>query len=789
MNSKNLKRRAGKHKTGDSDRIRGGARQLESTASRTNEDIYRDLVEHSEDLICTHDLNGKLLSINALPLKVLGYSQEELLNRPMQEFLAPEMRPLFGEYLSQIQRDGVAEGLMVVLTKKGEPRTWEYHNTLRTEGVANPIVRGIAHDITERRNIERALRHSEEKFSKAFRSNPCPMAITTLSDGRFMEVNDIFVQHLGFTREEIVGHTSAELELWVDPSEREKVLALIGVNGSVHNLDLTFRKKSGEPMVTEYSAELIELNGKQCLLAVGKDVSQRRALEHALTEQATYLETLIQENPIALTVSDSNNRLRMSNRAFEQLFWYTSEEIKDVDLDDLLTTDDQALEARETSKLVMSGKQVNFTTKRRRKDNQLLDVEIRAVPLTVLGKTVGCYVSYLDLTERNRLQDQLIQAQRMEAIALLAAGIAHDFNNILTAVLGFGELLTKSLDPGSKPHARAQEIVSAAIRGRLLTSQLLAFSYPRECEPRTIDPGDELTDLVPMLAPILGEDIQLNVSIDPDTGHVRIAPGRLLQIVMNLAVNARDAMPSGGTLTIKTSRTVAEVNPDSLNLIDEKYGYVLISVTDTGCGMDEQTRNRVFEPFFTTKGTGLGTGLGLATVARIVAASGGKIDVASAKNEGSTFNIYLPRTDEPVVHVLHKQMRAPSASIIGTVLLVEDDEFVRRLVLEMLADRGCKVLCATNPTQAISIAEGYEGDIDLFLSDIVMPTMSGPDLGLHLKPYFPQMKMIFMTGYADERLLNHVRRRQDLVILHKPFKPEELLHQINLIVGSKDAVS
>src|SRR6266849_1417349 len=258
------------------------ARKEMEIVMREGEDRYRDLVEHSTDLICTHDLQGRLLTVNELPAKVLGYSREELLNKPMRDFLLPEARAQFDQTLLNIARDGFAKGLMVVLTKTGERRIWEYHNTLRTDGVASPVVRGIAHDVTEQRRVDRALRLSEEKFSKAFHSSPVEVVITTLQEGRFLDVNESFERNTGFTRDEAIGHTSVELGLWANPEERAPIVEQITKHGGVRNLEMQFLTKSGETSVKLYSAEPIEIGGKPCHLAVLEDITLRKQMEEEL---------------------------------------------------------------------------------------------------------------------------------------------------------------------------------------------------------------------------------------------------------------------------------------------------------------------------------------------------------------------------------------------------------------------------------------------------------------------------------------------------------------------------
>jgi len=303
------------------------SRKLMEVALRESEDRYRDLVEHSTDLICTHNLQGRLLSVNEPPVKLLGYSREEMLNKPMRDFLLPEARTQFDESLLTIQKEGFVKGLMVVLTKTGEHRIWEYFNTLRTEGVATPVVRGIAHDVTEQKRLERALRLSEEKFSKAFHSSPVEIAITTLQDGRFLEVNESFERNTGFARDEVIGHTSMELGLWDNPEERAAVIEEILKHGRLRDREISFRTKSRTRRVKRCSAEQIGIGGKQCLLAVCEDITERERAEEALHKTEEQFRAILDHSPNLIFLKDVEGRYLLINKEYLKTFHFTRAQI------------------------------------------------------------------------------------------------------------------------------------------------------------------------------------------------------------------------------------------------------------------------------------------------------------------------------------------------------------------------------------------------------------------------------------------------------------------------------
>lgn len=304
------------------------ARKQMEAVLRESEDRYRDLVEHSTDLICTHDLQGRLLSVNELPVKLLGYTREELLNKPMRDFLLPEARAQFDQSLIDIQRDGFVKGLMVVLTKTGEHRVWEYHNTLRTEGVIAPLVRGIAHDVTDRRRMEKALRLSEEKFSKAFQSSPAEMIITTLEEGVFLDVNESFERTNGFTRDEVLGHTSTELGFWENPVRRAAVVEHVKKDGGLRDCELEFRTKSGATRLKRYSAEKIDIGGKQCLLTVGHDITLQKRVAEALRLSEEKFSKAFRNCPTMISISTLHEGVFLEiNESFEKHTGYTRSEV------------------------------------------------------------------------------------------------------------------------------------------------------------------------------------------------------------------------------------------------------------------------------------------------------------------------------------------------------------------------------------------------------------------------------------------------------------------------------
>jgi len=622
---------------------------------RESEDHYRDLVEHSLDLICTHDLEGRFLSVNELPTKILGYTKEELLSRPMWDFILPESKKEFQDYLVRIRHERFAQGRMVVLTKQGERRIWEYKNTLRTDGVQHPIVRGIAHDITERINAEWALRQSEEKFSKVFRSSPDAIVVSSLADGRLIDVNDGFVRMSGYRKEEVIGRTSIELNFWRNPADRDGVLETLRRGGEIRDLELEFRMKSGEFRLFSTSAQKIELTGAPSLIVILRDMTDRRALE-----------------------------------------------------------------------------------------------------------------------------DQLRHAQKMEAVGLLAGGVAHEFNNALVGVLGYGEMLRNKLSPESPLRIMAQHICDSAVRARDITARLLALSRQQAMAPQFVDVNQLINQIVALLSPLISADIELVTNLDPLGCSVTADPKQLEQVILNIALNARDAMHGGGKLELETGniRVPDDADPRSIRMKPGRYASVRCA--DTGCGMEPAVMARVFEPFFTTKEMGKGSGLGLSTAYGIIKQMGGYIEVASDIGKGSTFTVYLPYVDSTDEAISASLRHASHFS--GTVLLVEDDDVVRVFVRDLLRESGYRVLCAANGANALRLFQDSTSPIDLVLTDVVMPKMSGPELAKRLRDMSPELKVLYMTGYADEEVFAKYELRGDWPQVAKPFKADFLLDLIKQVL-------
>jgi signal transduction histidine kinase/ActR/RegA family two-component response regulator len=420
------------------------------------------------------------------------------------------------------------------------------------------------------------------------------------------------------------------------------------------------------------------------------------------------------------------------------------------------------------------------------KDGKRIAVEVNTKLILQDGVPVGVQGIARDVTKRKQLEEQLRQSQKMEAIGQLAGGVAHDFNNLLTAINGYSSLALQRVEDGHPVKPYLEEVKKAGDRAANLTRQLLAFGRKQILQPVPLNLNAVVSDMNKMLRRLIGEDIELTAKLDPDLGRVMADPGQIEQVLVNLIVNARDAMPQGGNLIIETTNVEIDSGYVSGQVGVQTGSYVKLAVSDTGVGMDEETRNRIFEPFFTTKEKGKGTGLGLSTVYGIVKQSGGNIWVYSGAGKGTTFKVYLPRAKSIARVNKEKVEEATPRGGSETVLLVEDEEVVRGLARRILEQAGYSVVEASKADEAIRFCEEHGNEVDLLLTDVVMPEMSGKELADRLKTQRPDLKMLFMSGYTDEAIVHHGVLDSSVEFIQKPFTPAGLIEKVRDVLDLRE---
>ena len=867
-------------------------RKAAEKALKKVEERHSHLFEMLADAIVLVEADsGRFLDVNSAAVQMYGYSREEFLSmRHVDVSAEPE-----ASYNSAKAQETVV------------PLRWHR----KKSGAAFPVAIRLAHffwdgrdvhlatirDITQRKQMEDALRKSEEKFSKAFTANPACIGISDLAaGGRLIDVNEAWEQATGYSRAEAIGRSAVDLGLLVDPGDYAKLSRIIQANGKVRHFEGHFRRKNGEEAFGLTSSELIEIDGRPCAISATIDITERKAAEKALQAAekkyreifAGALEGIYRTTPqgqsqdanVALAtmlgynspselvsiltdtthqlwfdpnershfvnvletdgvirdyecrfkrkdgtpswvslnclklrgpdeqtyyqgfVIDINERKRMENAlrtseekfyrafhsspaaltivdlatgsyvdvngTFEQISGYGREEVigrrwEELELWTESSNRDQALK-----QLLKVGNLRNWEFGFRKKNGETGTGLLSAELIEIGGKPCAITAT-IDVTERLQLERQLLQAQKLESVGRLAGGVAHDFSNLLTVINGYADFLVTCLDRQDRLWSSADEIRKAGERAASLTKQLLALSRKQVIEPKVLDLNATIREAERILERIIGEDIRLATRLDPSLGQVMADPEQIHQVMMNVVVNARDAMPDGGKVDISTENVeVSDI--EAARHPDARPGrYVTVTVTDTGSGMDENTRQHIFEPFFTTKAADRGTGLGLFTVYGIVRQSGGWISVASDIGVGTTFRLYFPRIDGSSLEEGQEATRSTVAHGGETILVVEDQDAVRRLTRTTLEMYGYHVLESANGDEATALGQKYPGEIHLLLTDVVLPGINGKQLSERLKVARPNLKVLFMSGYTADVIGHRGVLDPGVAYIPKPF--------------------
>jgi PAS domain S-box-containing protein len=875
------------------------------------------VLQAKESIVITDaqlDLPGPtIIFVNPAFTQMTGYPAQEAIGKTPRMLQGPRTdKALLRRLRHCLERGEVFEGEAIQYRKDGTEyhQEWQVAPLQDADGKVTHYV-AIQRDITERKRTDQALRESEEKFSKLFQSSPMPIALSTVEEGRYRDVNKEFLKMLQRSREEVIGHTALELNVWAAPEQRAEHIARFKEQGSLRNVELDIRGKSGQITHILWSVEAVTIAGESCLLGSLLDITERKRSEIALIEsnekfhqlannisdvfwirsadmqQLHYISPAFEHiwgRPVAALHANPGqwvdfvfpeDRERVQNaffthesdlarldieyrivrpdgeirwirvrrfqvhdaagkliryigivtditerkRAEEELRWKTAilEAQVDSSLDGILVVDSQGRQILQNQRMIDLWKipahiagnkddaeQVKFVTQRTKKPEQFLAKmtylyshpnevsrdEIELIDGTVLdrysspvrdkhGNYYGRIWTFRDITEQRKLEAQFRQSQKMEAFGQLAGGVAHDFNNILAVIQLQAGLLKTESNLSLEQLDSASEIEKASARATNLTRQLLLFSRQQTMQPRELNLKDVVENISKMLRRTLGEHIHLLLKFPPQPLFIHADPGMVDQILLNLAVNARDAMPKGGEIIIETSAIEFDEVSATQNPQARPGSFICLSVSDTGCGIPAEILPRIFEPFFTTKDVGKGTGLGLATIFGIVQQHKGWITVYSEVDRGSAFRIFLPRQTEVSDT---RFVRSSLPSMTGgteTILLVEDESAVRDSVRIVLSRLGYRVLEAATGDEALEIWKTDGHRIQLLLTDLMMPGgINGKELAYDLLQRAPQLKVIYASGYSSEIAGPDFRLEDGVNFLTKPFDARKLAQTI-----------
>jgi PAS domain S-box-containing protein len=823
-------------KEGDAER--DGERQERALPTGPETTLFEELLQAQNEMgIGVAITEGsRFVLVNEALAKMYGYTVAEMLALPSTfDAFAPELRAEVAERMRRRAADPgattVADELVAVRKDGGRIHVEYGLKVLPGRRPAQMI--SIVRDITERKKAESAQKLHSVIVNK-MAEGAC---LIRGADGILVYANPKFERMLGYLWGELEGqHLSTVSYPSEEGAAEAKVLTLIeqlDLRGETI-YDVRLKTKQGEPLWCRASmAKLDHPDHGPVWVAVYEDISERKRADELIRAAHRDLQRRVQERTTELSKANAALVYQMAEReraerekfihqarfralieksadltgvvtadgkityvtpAVQRIFGREASELIGHSALDIVHPDDRSRVAEMMAELLKDpAKVMTFDFRAVHSDGSFRRLEATGTNMLADPAVQGLVGNFRDITERKqaeealkRTEEQLRQARKMEAIGSLAGGVAHDFNNLLSVILSYATMLAGDLTPADPMRADLEEIRAAGERAAALTRQLLAFSRQQILSPKTLNLNEVVSGMERMVRRLVGDHIEVIVNAAPSLGKVTVDPGQIEQVIMNLAVNARDAMPRGGKMTFETANVDLEDRTRAEELAVTLGSYVVLSIADTGVGMDEATKRRIYEPFFTTKERGKGTGLGLATVFGIVKQSGGGIAAQSEPGVGTTFRVYLPRIGMGAAVEWRPSQPPPRGTVRGTetILLVEDEERVRSLARTILRRNGYQVLEAQSGGDALLICEQYIASIDLLLSDVVMPRMSGRQLAERLRTVRPNMKVLFMSGYTDTSIVNRGVLDPGIAFLQKPLTPETLTRKIREVLDT-----
>ena len=750
-----------------------------------NEAKFRRYIDHSPDGVFVTDKNERFVEVNPAATRITGYSEAELLEMSVADLFFAEFVVVGRDHFRALVEGGASFSESKFFRKDGAVRWWSIDSIKISSGEYLSFVR----DITERKSAELELIETRELFQSFIRYSPIYSFIKEVmpTESRVLHASDNYELMIGIKGSDMVGKTMAELF----PAEfAAKITAddwTVVSQGEVLTEDEDLNDRNYTTIKSP-----ITLGSKTLLVGHTIDITERKRAEEALRESEERFRRMFQHSALGMVLVSPDFYFLQANDAFCKMLGYTESELLEKTFQDVTLPEDRPV-GQEFVRRVLAGEIETFQFEKRyvHKNGTPLWGSVSATLIRDTSNKPLHFVTQIqDISERKwaeeereKLETQLLQAQKMESVGRLAGGVAHDFNNMLGVILGHAEMALMKTQPGHVLCAHLEEICKAAERSANLTRQLLAFARKQTIAPTVLDLNETVAGALKMLQRLIGEDIDLAWMPGADLPPVRLDPSQIDQILANLCVNARDAIAGVGKITIETGNITLDPEYCAHHVGFVSGEYVSLSVSDTGCGMDKDTLAHIFEPFFTTKGVGEGTGLGLSTVYGIVKQNYGFINAYSEPGLGTTFTIYLPR------HVVgaagQTRTEGPTSPLVRgqeTILLVEDELAILGVATTMLTNQGYSVLAASTPGEAIRLAREHPGEIHLLLTDVVMPEMNGRDLAKNLLSLYPNLKRLFMSGYTADVIAHRGVLDEGVQFIQKPFSVSALTAKIREVL-------
>jgi PAS domain S-box-containing protein len=759
---------------------------LEDVTQRTLEQrASQSVIAAARAAVITSDEQQRIVTANPAATRMFGYSQAELQGKPLSILLPERLRARHEELHRALGHDGPTPNMRGIPGLRRDGRELSLDVSVSRIAVAGHYYySAIVRETNARDSMLEQLHASDERFSRVFQTVPVGLVLIRLPDNVVVEVNEAYLRISGFTRDHVVGQNYRSFVS--DPEATARIALKFRTDGFVSDQPYTYVRPDGSSSRALVTAKVQTIGHEPYILVTVTDVTERTAAEEAMRASAERFRELAESIREVFWLADPKTAdFTYASPAFSDIWGLKLESFKEgrAAWRASIHPEDQERVFRD-----MLGRQVrgeyDEEYRIRRPDGGERWVHARAFPVKDASGTVIRIAGVVeDVTKRHELEVQLRQTQKLESMGRLAGGIAHDFNNWLTVISGNVKHLERTY-PFPEATELLQEVRAAADRATALTRQLLAFSRRDVVEKRSVDLNEVVRETMKMLGRLLGEDISINTRLSAGLGRVLADPSHMVQVLMNLAVNARDAMPEGGDLTLSTA-TIEVVPGDGMTSL-QPGRYSVITVRDTGTGMSSEVRTRIFEPFYTTKGIGRGTGLGLAVVHGIVQQSGGDVLVDSEPGKGATFKVYLPEHEGRTEAVQKSEVPAAPKSGRETLLVVEDEDSVRRVAVRILAAEGYAVLFASSGKETLAILDRAQQRVDLLITDVVMPKMDGARVAEAVTQRFPNAKVLYTSGYTDDAVVRHGVSSATLAFLQKPYDRTSLLRKVRSVLDDSD---